>query len=47
MARTEEILLNLLAVPIKEKGFELIDVVFNRHGSEQIIQLFIDGPGKW
>jgi len=44
MARTEEILLNLLAVPIKEKGFELIDVVFNRHGSEQIIQLFIDGP---
>lgn len=44
MARTEENLFNLLAVPIKIKGYELINVEFNRHGSEQTIQLFIDSP---
>ena len=44
MARTEENLFNILAVPIKTKGYELVDVEFNRHGSEQTIQLFIDSP---
>ena len=44
MARTEENLFNLLALPVKTKGYELIDVEFNRHGSEQTIQLFIDSP---
>ena len=44
MARTEENLFNLLALPVKTKGYELIDVEFNRHGSEQTIQLFIDNP---
>lgn len=42
MASTEEIILNLLAEPLKDKGYELIDVVFNRLGSEQTVQLFID-----
>ena len=44
MARTEEKLFNLLDLPIKNKGYELIDVEFKRHGSEQTIQLFIDSP---
>ena len=44
MARTEENLFNLLALPIKTKGYELIDVEFNRHGSEKTVQLFIDSP---
>ncbi len=44
MAQTEENLFNLLALPVKTKGYELIDVEFNRHGSEQTIQLFIDSP---
>ena len=44
MARTEENLFNLLALPVKTKGYELIDIEFNRHGSEQTIQLFIDSP---
>ena len=44
MARTEEILLNLLAVPIETKGYELVDIEINRQGSEQTIQLFIDSP---
>ena len=44
MDRTEENLFNLLALPFKTKGYELIDIEFNRHGSEQTIQLFIDSP---
>ena len=44
MDRTEEILLNLLAVPIETKGYELVDIEINRQGSEQTIQLFIDSP---
>ena len=44
MARTEEILLNLLVVPIETKGYELVDIEINRQGSEQTIQLFIDSP---
>jgi len=44
MARTEEILLNLLAVPIETKGYELVDIEINRQCSEQTIQLFIDSP---
>ena len=44
MAHTEEKLVNLLAVPIKNKGYELVDLEYNRHGSQQIIQLFIDNP---
>jgi len=44
MARTEENLFNLLALPVRTIGYELIDIEFNRHGSEQTIQLFIDSP---
>ena len=41
---TEENLFNILNIPITSKGYELVDVEFNRHGSEQTIQLFIDSP---
>ena len=44
MVRTENNLFNLLAIPIKTKGYELVDVEYNRHGSEQTIKLFIDSP---
>ena len=44
MAHTEEKLVNLLAAPIKNEGYELVDLEYNRHGSQQIIQLFIDNP---
>ena len=44
MAHTEEKLVSLLAAPIKNVGYELVDLEFNRHGSLQIIQLFIDNP---
>jgi len=44
MANTEEKLENLLAVPIKNEGYELVDLQYNRHGSNQRIQLFIDNP---
>ena len=44
MAHTEEKLANLLAAPIKNDGYELVDLEYNRHGSKQIIQLFIDNP---
>ena len=37
-------MLNLLAVPIETKGYELVDIEINRQGSEQTIQLFIDSP---
>ena len=44
MIRTKEDFFNLLVLPIKTKGYELIDIEFNRHGSEKIMQLFIDSP---
>tara|TARA_B100001142_G_scaffold152900_1_gene153450 strand:+ start:5403 stop:5870 length:468 start_codon:yes stop_codon:yes gene_type:complete len=44
MIRTKEDFFNLLVLPIKIKGYELIDIEFNRHGSEKIMQLFIDSP---
>ena len=44
MAHTEEKLVNLLVAPIKNEGYELVDLEYNRHGSQQIIQLFIDNP---
>ena len=44
MALTEEKLIILLAAPIKNEGYDLVDLEYNRHGSQQIIQLFIDNP---
>ena len=44
MAHTDEKLVNLLAVPIKNEGYELVNLEYNRHGSQQIIQIFIDNP---
>ena len=44
MAHTEEKLVNLLTAPIKNEGYELVDLEYNRHGSQKIIQLFIDSP---
>ncbi len=44
MAHTEEKLVNLLALPINNVGYDLIDLKCNRHGSQQFIQLFIDSP---
>ena len=44
MAHTEEKLVNLLVVPIKNEGYELVDLEYDRHGSQHIIQLFIDSP---
>ena len=32
MAHTEEKLVNLLAAPIKNEGYELVDLEYNRHG---------------
>lgn len=44
MVQKEEKLFNLLAEPIKYKGYELIDVRFNRQNSQKTIQLYIDRP---
>ena len=44
MAHTEEKLVNLLTAPIKNQGYELVDLEYNRRGSQHIIQLFIDNP---
>ena len=44
MTHTEEKLVNLLALPINNVGYDLIDLKCNRHGYQQIIQLFIDSP---
>jgi ribosome maturation factor RimP len=40
----EEKLFNMLAEPIKNKGYELFDIEFKRQNSQQIIQLYIDSP---
>ncbi|MBC8259873.1 MAG: ribosome maturation factor RimP [SAR324 cluster bacterium] len=42
MAQNEEYLFNLLAEPIKAADYELIDLVFSKHGTQTTIQLFID-----
>jgi len=44
MAHTEEKLANLLTAPIKNEGYELVDLEYIRHGSQQTIKLFIDNP---
>ena len=44
MVRTKEDFFNLLILPIKNKGYELLDVEFDRHGSGKKVQLFIDSP---
>jgi len=42
MTQIAEKLKNLLTVPIKSEGYELLDVEYNKHGSNQTVQLFID-----
>ena len=42
MIQIAEKLINLLTVPIKSEGYELLDVEYNKHGSNQTVQLFID-----
>ena len=42
MTQIAEKLINLLTVPIKSEGYELLDVEYNKHGSNQTVQLFID-----
>ena len=42
MTQIAEKLINLLTVPIKSEGYELLDVEFNKHGSNQTVQLIID-----
>ena len=44
MVRTKEDFFNLLVLPIKNKGYELLYVEFERHRSGKIVQLFIDSP---
>ena len=44
MIQKEEKLFNMLAEPIKNKGYELFDIEFKRQNSQQIIQLYIDSP---
>lgn len=40
----EKNLIKILHLPIKNRGYELLDVTFNKRGSERIIQLFIYSP---
>ena len=42
MTQNAEKLINLLTVPIKSEGYELLDVEYNKHGSNQNVQLIID-----
>jgi len=42
MTQIAEKLINLLTVPIKREGYELLDVEYNKHGSNQTVQLIID-----
>jgi len=42
MTPIAEKLINLLTVPIKSEGYELLDVEYNKHGSNQTVQLIID-----
>ncbi len=42
MTQIAEKLINLLTVPIKSEGYELLDVEYNKHGSNQNVQLIID-----
>ena len=42
MTQIAEKLINLLTVPIKSEGYELLDVEYNKHGSNQTVQLIID-----
>ena len=42
MTQIAEKLMNLLTVPIKSEGYELLDVEYNKHGSNQTVQLIID-----
>ena len=44
MVRTKEVFFNLLVLPIKNKGYELLDVAFDKHSTGIIVQLFIDSP---
>jgi len=44
MTDTEVKLVNLLSSPINKVGYDLIDLKYNKHESQQIIQLFIDSP---
>jgi len=40
----EEHLLKLLAIPIKNKGYNLLEIKFCKRGSERVIKLFIYKP---
>ena len=42
MTQIAEKLKNLLTVSIKSEGYELLDVEYNKHGSNQTVQLIID-----
>jgi len=42
MTPIAEKLINLLTVPIKSEGYELLEVEYNKHGSNQTVQLIID-----
>ena len=42
MTQIAEKLKNLLTVPIKSEGYVLLDVEYNKHGSNQTVQLIID-----
>jgi len=42
MTQIAEKLINLLTVPIKSEGYELLDVEYNKHGSNQTVQLIIN-----
>jgi len=44
MLLDEEHLLKLLALPIKKKGYNLLEIKFCNRGSERIIKLFIYRP---
>ena len=44
MVRTKEDFFNLLVLPIKSKGYELLYVEFDRNGPGEKVQLFIDSP---
>ena len=37
-----EKLINLLTAPIKSEGYELLEVEYNKQGSNQTVQLIID-----
>ena len=42
MTQIVEKLINLLTVPIRSEGYELLDIEYNKHGSNQTVQLIID-----